>query len=94
MAPTLVADHPDMPLGESLTCPVCAGPLKRHVFSFDSGVVVDRCRNHGLWLDDGELASLLDYLSKGDAEIEAVTPHLSPKSRSFVSQLLHWISGG
>ena len=89
-----VADHPDVHLDEPLVCPVCANPLKLHVFSVDSGVVVDRCRDHGIWLDDGELTSLLDYLSRGDADVEAIAPPvLSPKSKSFVRKLRTWIGG-
>ena len=93
MAPALVADHPDVNLEGVANCPVCSKPMKRYVFSLDSGVVVDRCPPHGIWLDDGELGSLLDYIRRGDEDIQAVTQPLSKKERSFIRQLLDWVTG-
>ena len=36
-------------------CPQCGAPMRRHVYAFSSGVVVDTCDPHGVWLDKGEL---------------------------------------
>lgn len=39
-------------------CPVCNITLRRYVFGLASGVVVDGCAEHGVWLDAGELEQL------------------------------------
>jgi len=36
-------------------CPICRALLRRYVYAFSSGVVVDACEDHGIWLDAGEL---------------------------------------
>lgn len=37
--------------------------MRRYVYSTDSGVAVDSCvTGHGIWLDDGELAKIYDYI--------------------------------
>ncbi|MCB0879897.1 MAG: zf-TFIIB domain-containing protein [Thermoleophilia bacterium] len=36
-------------------CCACNGPMRRHIYAFSSGVVVDTCDRHGVWLDAGEL---------------------------------------
>jgi Zn-finger nucleic acid-binding protein len=46
-------------------CPSCDQPMLRRNFRESSGVVVDVCAAHGLWLDRGELASLLEFAGTG-----------------------------
>lgn len=36
-------------------CPVCDRAMRRYVYAYSSGVLVDGCDLHGLWLDRGEL---------------------------------------
>jgi len=60
---TLFADHPEVDLTPPAPCPVCRQPMRRYVYSTDSGVAVDSCLSgHGIWLDDGELAKIYDYI--------------------------------
>ena len=60
---TLFADHPEVDLTPPAPCPVCRQPMRRSVYSTDSGVAVDTCvSGHGIWLDDGELAKIYDYI--------------------------------
>ena len=60
---TLFADHPEVDLLPPVLCPVCRQPMRRYVYSTDSGVAVDSCvSGHGIWLDDGELAKIYDYI--------------------------------
>ena len=66
-AATLEADHPEVGLGDPLHCPECAQPLLRFIYASDSVVTADLCRTHGLWLDDGELGSILEYLKRNEA---------------------------
>jgi Zn-finger nucleic acid-binding protein len=40
-------------------------PMLRQNFRESSGVVVDVCAAHGIWLDRGELATLIEFASTG-----------------------------
>ena len=46
-------------------CPVCLSFMSRRNFGHRSGVVVDRCSQHGVWLDRGELIHLLEWKKAG-----------------------------
>lgn len=48
-----------------LKCPVCAKMMNRINFGARSGVVVDRCKEHGVWLDAGELRRLYEWMKAG-----------------------------
>jgi Zn-finger nucleic acid-binding protein len=46
-------------------CPVCSAFMRRCNFGQRSGVVVDICNDHGIWLDAGELIHLLEWKKAG-----------------------------
>lgn len=46
-------------------CPVCGALMVRRNYAHDSGVVIDLCREHGIWFDADELASILAWLRAG-----------------------------
>ncbi len=46
-------------------CPVCGSLMHRRNYGRKSGVIVDTCRGHGVWFDDGELARILGWLQSG-----------------------------
>jgi len=48
-----------------LKCPVCQTFMSRNVFAYRSGVIVDRCKNHGIWLDSGEITHLMEWKKTG-----------------------------
>ena len=48
-----------------IPCPACAVLMNRVNYGSLSGVVVDSCREHGLWLDAGELHRLLRWAKSG-----------------------------
>ena len=48
-----------------IKCPVCEILMNRVVFGHRSGVVVDRCKSHGVWLDGGEVSHLLEWKRAG-----------------------------
>jgi Zn-finger nucleic acid-binding protein len=48
-------------------CPACGDMMNRSLFGKRSGVIVDRCRSHGTWLDPGELRQLLAWTRAGGA---------------------------
>lgn len=51
-------------------CPSCGELMNRTLHGRRSGVVVDRCRDHGLWLDAGELRQLLEWARAGGALLD------------------------
>lgn len=46
-------------------CPDCGKLMNRVNYGARSGVIVDRCRAHGVWLQAGELHRLLDWRKAG-----------------------------
>ena len=48
-----------------IKCPVCAKVMNRVNFGVKSGVIVDRCKAHGVWLDGGELRRLSEWMKAG-----------------------------
>jgi Zn-finger nucleic acid-binding protein len=46
-------------------CPVCREMMHRKNYGAKSGVVVDTCRDHGIWLDGGELGQILKWVKAG-----------------------------
>lgn len=52
--------------GESaLSCPRCKRKMKKGVYSYSSGVIIDRCEScSGIWLDRGELAKIRAFVNR------------------------------
>ena len=46
-------------------CPECAKLMNRTNFSHISGVIIDVCRHHGVWLDRGELEHIIQFVESG-----------------------------
>ncbi len=46
-------------------CPTCTTVMNRVNFGSRSGVIVDQCRDHGVWLEGGELRQLLEWRKAG-----------------------------
>jgi Zn-finger nucleic acid-binding protein len=46
-------------------CPQCGRKMNRKNDGARSGVVVDRCAEHGVWLDGGELRQLVEWTRAG-----------------------------
>jgi len=48
-----------------IPCPVCRKLMNRVNFGAKSGVIVNRCKEHGVWLDGGELRHLFEWMKAG-----------------------------
>ena len=46
-------------------CPECREMMRRVNFGHRSGVIIDRCRQHGVWLDSGEITHLMEWKKAG-----------------------------
>jgi Zn-finger nucleic acid-binding protein len=51
-----------------LNCPRCGKLMNRQAFGRISGVVLDVCKQHGLWFDGGELAEVIRFVEQGGLE--------------------------
>ena len=47
------------------SCPVCNAHMARRNFRKRSGVIIDRCNDHGTWLDADELGRIADFILEG-----------------------------
>lgn len=47
-----------------LACPRCDETMAQRNFGRTSGILVDTCKKHGIWLDRGELRRVVDYLAQ------------------------------
>ncbi|HLW67365.1 MAG TPA: zinc ribbon domain-containing protein [Gemmataceae bacterium] len=88
-------------------CPVCSELMNRTNYGHESGVIIDVCRDHGIWFDADELARILAWLRAGGGRSPAreiplfqppqrPLPHtpLAPISRpSFMEALLDFLLG-
>jgi Zn-finger nucleic acid-binding protein len=48
-----------------IKCPGCGKFMNRVNFGYRSGVVMDQCRQHGVWMDNGELIHLMEWKKAG-----------------------------
>jgi Zn-finger nucleic acid-binding protein len=48
-----------------IPCPTCSQPMNRKNFGSISGILIDVCKDHGVWLDHGELARALEFAEQG-----------------------------
>lgn len=83
-----------------LACPVCRALMPRTNFKRISGVLIDTCRDHGVWLDRGELEQIRAFIADGgldrvrDADIAANRERLESfatrlRDLEFMEKVLH-----
>ncbi len=48
-----------------LKCPVCQVLMNRVIYGYRSGVVINQCKSHGVWLDGGQISHLLEWKKAG-----------------------------
>ena len=46
-------------------CPDCKHHMRRHIFAKKSGIVIDSCKEHGIWFDAEELELILKWVRAG-----------------------------
>ncbi len=50
-------------------CPDCGELMNRNNFARASGVIVDMCKQHGVWFDADELPAIIEFIRKGGMEL-------------------------
>lgn len=48
-----------------IPCLVCQKPMNRTVFAKVSGVIVDVCKDDGVWFDAGEINAIIEFVEAG-----------------------------
>ena len=48
-----------------IRCPLCNQQMHRRNYATRSGVIIDFCRDHGLWLDHDELRRIVEFVRTG-----------------------------
>ena len=50
-------------------CPECSQLMNRANFARCSGVIIDLCKQHGIWFDRDELSRIVEFISAGGLEM-------------------------
>jgi Zn-finger nucleic acid-binding protein len=50
-------------------CPDCKLLMNRSNFARASGVIIDTCKQHGVWFDAEELPKIIEFIQKGGIEL-------------------------
>jgi Zn-finger nucleic acid-binding protein len=76
--------HSRPDLAAPVSCPTCETPMDRLEFGGVSKVFVDVCRLHGIWLDGGELAEVLERTRRNVTPQQVLVPerHLAGSTSS------------
>ncbi|MFZ2403531.1 MAG: zf-TFIIB domain-containing protein [Methylobacter sp.] len=72
-----------------IKCPVCRILMNRVSFGYRSGVIVDRCGKHGIWLDNGEITHLMEW-KKAGGQLLAQQKQQEQPERVNVNPDLSW----
>ena len=54
-----------------IPCLACGTRMNRKVFAQISGVIVDVCKEHGVWFDAGEVAAIVAFIDAGGLKTAA-----------------------
>jgi len=84
-----------------IACVRCGKLMNRKNFGRISGVIIDECGSHGVWLDAGELEKIRTFIANGglqkaqDKRIEKVSVELRELANkadqtAFMQRLLHF----
>lgn len=50
-------------------CPTCSQLMNRNNFARTSGVIIDICKQHGVWFDADELPTIVKFIQNGGMEL-------------------------
>ena len=90
----LVGDHLEsVDLEHSLNCPVCSQVMSRFSYVLSPDIKLDECGDHGTWLDDGELGTILERLAERERE-KVLSPEEAAEKAEAKAQLDAAARGG
>ena len=66
---SFISTHPaeakSQPPINYVPCPECKQLMNRSNFARSSGVIIDLCKQHGVWFDADELPRIIEFIDKG-----------------------------
>ncbi|WP_305906645.1 zf-TFIIB domain-containing protein [Methylomarinum sp. Ch1-1] len=71
-----------------LKCPDCQILMNRVNFGHRSGVVIDRCKKHGVWLESGEITHLMEWKKAGGQILHRQNSEEKPNKRRTVNRTI------
>lgn len=71
-----------------IKCPVCDAFMRRINYGHRSGVVIDRCNAHGIWLDNGEITHLMEWKKAGGLLLHEQKSRDKPRKTQSVTRPL------
>ena len=81
-SPRVVGANPAGQRVQYRRCPNCEALMQRRNFRKTSGIIVDRCSEHGTWLDADELEQIAGFImSGGRPDAEAFLKDMEEKDR-------------
>jgi Zn-finger nucleic acid-binding protein len=96
---------PNIPINY-VPCPDCKQLMYRSNFSRSSGVILDICKNHGVWFDAEELTKIIEFIHNGGLdyarrkeiqqlqedrrELEDKKRQISLENRRFQQTSINW----
>lgn len=63
-----ILHHPKYGQVRYVPCPTCQQLMNRSNFAKISGIIIDSCKNHGVWFDANELPTIIEFIRKGGLE--------------------------
>lgn len=63
-----ILHHPKLQKVQYVPCPNCKNLMNRNNFAKISGVIIDSCKEHGVWFDTEELPKIIEFIRKGGME--------------------------
>ncbi len=63
-----ILHHPKLQKVQYVPCPTCQRLMNRNNFAKISGVIIDTCKEHGVWFDADELPTIIEFIRKGGME--------------------------
>jgi Zn-finger nucleic acid-binding protein len=90
-------DHGGLPVGSMAAeapagrlyrpCPRCGKLMHRRNYARRSGVIVDQCKEHGVWFDADELERVLEWIRRGGLTAKAEWEAEEQREREKVERL-------
>jgi Zn-finger nucleic acid-binding protein len=71
-----------------IKCPYCATLMSHTSFAYRSGVIIDQCLQHGVWLDNGEITHLMEWKKAGGQLLAQQKKQSTHKKRPQKSSML------
>ena len=70
-----------------ISCPQCGKLMSRLNYGGGSGVIINVCRSHGIWLDRDELREIIDFIRAGGLDRMRVREHEHLESQRRMESL-------